>query len=441
MPIQDRHPLYNDRYPQWERCRDVTDGSDAVKKKGQKYLPRLSGQTNEEYNKYKQRALFYSASGRSLSGLVGMATRRTPKISASEAMKTNFIQIKNNGFGLSFPELLVGSIEEVLKTARYGIMLDWPTGGGQTYITTYLAESIINWDVDSNGVLSFVVLHETYYEVGKDKFERVPKTRYRHLSVIDNIYTVEIYSEKGEFVESIVPRVSGTALNFIPMVFVNPIGVGVELMKPPILDIVDVNISQYMSSADLEHGRHFTGLPTPVITGAPPETSLSIGSTTAWAITNDKAKVYYLEFQGLGLKSLENAIQEKTSQMAQFSSRLMDTSTRGSEAAETVRLRHSAEAATLSTVVQAVESAINIIYKWIADVEREEFESILLNKDFLDMKLTPAELKALTEAYISGAIDEETYYFNLERGEMVHPDKEVFDTKPTQNLPEVGNAT
>lgn len=430
MAVDEQHPQYKEYGEIWARCRDVTDGSDKVKRKGEKYLPKLSGQTNDEYKAYKRRALFFSVAGRSLSGLVGMATRRTAKVEASDEMKS-LMDMKNSTNKISFRELLMRTVEEVLKTARYFILIDFPKSGGKSYVATYTAETVINWDLDEDLNLVSVVLRESVIEKQAD-FKKVTKTIYRHLHInAQGDYQQDIYDGKTKKIAStIIPTVSGKPLKVIPGVCVGPNGIGFQCEKPPILDIVDVNISQYMSSADLEHGRHFTGLPTAYITGAPDEGELKIGSSTAWMITNEKAKVGFLEFQGLGLKSLENAISEKTAQMAQFSTRLMDTSTRGSEAAETVRLRHSAEAATLSTVVDSVESALNIIYSWIGEFEGEEFDSISLNKDFLDTKLSSQELRELTKALIEGAIDEETYFYNLEKGEITSPDKQKFDVKP-----------
>ena len=429
MPIDSTHPSYPYFKKQWDRCRDTTNGSDAVKAKGNKYLPRLGGQDNDDYNAYKQRALFFSVAGRSMVGLVGMATRRTPKVEASDDMIEKYLKLSDTGNAMSFREVLNESVEEILKTGRIGLLVDFPSSGGDAYISTYIAESIINWEVDEFNDLISVVIFESVLGQGKDKFEKVVTEQYRHLFIEDEQYKIQIYNKNKQLSgAAIVPMVSGQPLKFIPMVILNSVGVSPALVKPPLLDIVDVNLSQYISSADLEHGRHFTGLPTPVVTGVSNETQLKIGSQTAWMITNDKAKATFLEFTGQGLASLEHAISEKTSQMAQFSTRLMDTSSRGSEAAETVRLRHSAEAATLSTIVASVESGLNIVYRWIAEFQTLEFTSLILNKDFLDTKLTHQELKELTESLIKGAIDQETYFYNLERGELVHPDKTEFDS-------------
>jgi hypothetical protein len=427
MPIDSLHPEYVTRAPQWIRCRDVIEGSDVIKNKGVSYLPKLLGQTNAEYLAYKKRALFFSVSGRSLSGLVGMLIRRQPTVTKTPQMDKYF-EDSSHGH-MSFSELISYTANEVLMVGRVFILIDWPSAGGDPYITTYNSECVINWSVDDAGTLQWLVIKEQVVDPTEtDPFDQTMVDVYRHIRVEDGAYTIDTYDDTLTLISSVSPTVSGAVLDRIPGVMVTPSGVSMTLEKPPILDIVDVNLSQYMTSADLEHGRHFTALPTPVVSGVNMDTELKIGSQTAWAIP-EKAKAYYLEFQGSGLNSLEKAMGEKTSQMAQFSTRLMDTSSRGSEAADTVRLRHSGEAATLSGVAYAIESAMNIIYGTIAELEDLGDVNIDLNKDFLDTRLSHADLRELTASLVSGAIDEETYFYNLERGEIVPQHKERFDSK------------
>lgn len=428
MSVSSTHPEYKDFVTQWTRCRDVISGSDAVKDKGDLYLPKLEGMTNKEYQSYKQRALFFSAAGRSLQGLVGTMTRRTPTIK-QDGMDDQFKDTSLTA--KSFTELFVDATEEVLSVGRYGMLADVAVEGGRGYVAVYTSEHILNWRMDEYGNLLWLVLSEdVVIPDPEDPFELEDSVNYRHLYMNNGVYTIDIYDEDENLLSTIVPTQRGSTLGAIPFVCITPSGLQIVPQKPPILDIVDVNLSQYMTSADLENGRHYAGLPTPVVTGAESETKLKVGGQSAWVISNEKAKVFYLEFQGQGLQSLEKAMGEKTSQMAQFSSRLMDTSTRGSEAAETVRLRHSADSATLASVAMALETGFNIIFGHVADFDGLAHPDIELNKDFLDTKLSPPELKALTDSYVTGAIDLETYVYNLERGELLPHGKQSMDTKP-----------
>ena len=123
-----RHPTYEALYEMRIKCQDVITGQDAIKSKGDKYLPRLSGQSDEEYNKYLYRALFFSIGAKSLQALVGMATLKTPKIAAPAIIEKKYFDLKNN---LQFQESFVNLLNEVLKQNQAAALVEWPSGGGE----------------------------------------------------------------------------------------------------------------------------------------------------------------------------------------------------------------------------------------------------------------------------------------------------------------------
>jgi len=64
MPVNTTHPDYDFALPGWLRARDVLAGEDAVKSAGEKYLPRLDSQSDEEFLAYRKRASFFNATAR-----------------------------------------------------------------------------------------------------------------------------------------------------------------------------------------------------------------------------------------------------------------------------------------------------------------------------------------------------------------------------------------
>jgi len=104
----------------------------------------------------------------------------------------------------------------------------------------------------------------------------------------------------------------------------------------------------------------------------------------------------------------------------------MDTSTRGSESPDSVRIRHASDAATLVDIARAVENGLTRSFTILKDLEGHDGElAIRLNKNFLAMKLTAAELRELTKSYLEGAIDQQTYLWNLQRGDLTPPTGET----------------
>src|SRR5215470_14867153 len=81
MDVSSTHPDYGAAAPQWSRARDVIAGEDAVKAAGEKYLPRLDSQSEEEYAAYKARASFFAATARTLEEYLDIIFRRAPVLS------------------------------------------------------------------------------------------------------------------------------------------------------------------------------------------------------------------------------------------------------------------------------------------------------------------------------------------------------------------------
>lgn len=433
MPIDTKHPQYLYYLDDWTDCRQVFEGQRAVKKAGERHLPRLTGQTNDEYEAYKKRALFYSITSKTLSALVGMALDEPPTLTYPDKMASYF----EDDAGTQFYEMFATTVQELSLMGRFGVLVDRPAAGGAPYFTMYPTECIINWRLSDDKKFEMVVLMENILEQDvQDEYQVTIKTQYRKLEIINGQLQITTYKtgDKAEVFESSQPVTitnTGIAMKYIPFVCATPNGLDIAPCKPPMLDIVNVNLSHYRTSADLEHGRHFTGLPTPWITGAE-AASMHIGSTKAWVIPSHQAKVGFLEFTGQGLQSLEKALNEKQGQLASMSARLIDNSSKGSEAAETVRLRYMSETASLKTVVRSAQALLNRAYSIAQEMESISGELLItLNMDFLDGRLTAADVKAWTEAYLKRGISKEIFIHNLRRGKALPPPGE-----PMGDIPE-----
>jgi hypothetical protein len=442
IPVDSQHPSYKDARPQWDRCRDAFAGSDAVKNKHTAYLPMLEGQKSWRelpYLGYRARALYYPAMGRTVSGLLGVLFGKDITVeNVPDAFKDEVNDVTLTGTTIQQFGLLLG--QELLVTGRVGALIDMSdAGGSRPYWCAYLAENIINWRTDRGGVggaprVTLVVLAE-YEEVQDDKDEFVIKhvLQYRVLQLEDGRYAVKIYQQntnkQGEWIltSSFYPTHRGAPLDYIPFVFIGPNGISPVIEHPPLLDLVDVNLSHYRTSADQEHGAHFTALPTPYITGhtlGQGET-LAIGSGTAWILPNPSATAGMVEFSGAGLGALAALKEEKRQLMATLGARMLETQKNVQEAATSLRMRHSSERASLSVLASSISQAMTIALHWHliwngVDEKVAAEARIELNPDVMD-ELTSDDIAKLVAAWQAGAISHKTLYYNLEWGEWTRP--------------------
>lgn len=419
------HPEYLRLLPDYELIRHCFQGERAIKEQAAKYLPQLKGQHQEDYLNYKFRALFFPITGKTATTMVGLATTKPPKTTYPAEMAMYFKDTERNQ---QFTESYVRTFLEVVLMGRYGVLVDAPVNtpnGGDPKLIPYIAENIVRWDVDEDGLATDLLLCEYYLVPGEGKFQLVEKCRYRHCFLAAGVYHVEELDEDLEPTGlPVVPLFTGQPIDFIPFVPFGSSGVHMAVDRPPMLDIATINVSHYLTSADLEWGRHIVGLPTAVVSGVDSSTKLSIGGIGAWILPAAEAKAYYLEFQGQGLGSLERAMTEKIGLMASMSARLIDNSTRGSEAAETVRLRYMSESASLIHIINAVESGLVVMYNMLAKLMRAGGAvQVLFSREILGMGIGFKDLKVMFDAYFNGGLSKETLLYNLRRLEAVDPNR------------------
>lgn len=435
------HPAYLRVLPDYETIRDCHLGERQVKFKGTKYLPRLSAQNETDYSNYKLRALFFPITGKTSATLTGLATMKPPKAMYPETMASYF---KDQDNDFQFTESYVAMMGEVILMGRYGMLIDAPAEGGDLDAIPYIAENIVNWDVARDGRYTFVLLRE-FQLVKKDQFKRETAVQYRHCFVgEDGVYHQQVLDESLEPTGPVItPMFTGRTINYVPFTIIGATGVHSDVDRPPMLDITTINLSHYLTSADLEWGRHMVGLPTPVVTGVDAGTSMKIGGTTAWVLPPAEAKAFYLEFVGEGLKSLETAMTDKIGLMASISARMVDNSTRGSEAAETVRLRYMSESASLTHIIGSVEAGCNRVYSMLAVLGNHAGAVLIaFSREILGSQITVSDLKTVLEAYLAGTVSKESFLYNLRRLDLADPSRSDAEElavikDPPENVPTV----
>ena len=450
MPVNTKHPEYKEYEVLWERCEDVVEGQDEIQKKGVKYLPKLGGQTADQYVKYLGRAVFYNATGRTVDAMTGMLFLKPPVVEAPIGFEDIMKNVNFAGSTIyNFAEELA---EEVIVIGRAGVLVDYPPAvdvvtvgqaqsmGLRPYAKIYEAESIINWKtalVNNAEEVVMVVLEEEY-EVYKDEFEYKCETEWRVLDLTVDGYRQRVFrripnTEDFEVVSEVYPLMNGQPMQHIPFVFFGVKNGQPCCEEPPLLDLVNVNISHYKTTADYEHGLHFTALPTAVVTGwrgTEDGASLSIGSGDAWLIGNEQAKVQYLEFTGQGLGALEKALLSKEMMMATLGSRMLTTEKRAVETAETAAIHRAGENSVLSSISKSISTSLTQVMQIMSDwAGLNGTVTVRLNNDFLPAALTADQLNALVRAWQSGAISFDTLYENLVNGEIIRPDLTAADEK------------
>jgi len=279
--INYHHPAFDEFLPEWELISDCVDGERKVKQKRKKYLPHPSSDSanddplDERYNAYLNRAAFINATGRTLSGLLGIAFNKAPKIELKGSI--DCIENDSDGEGQPLAQLIRDALSQVLKRGRAGILTDYTSAGVQTEASKgkpifrlFTAKQIINWRV-TKGKTSLVVVYYEEPAEDNDGFDVVMEGHWIELRLINNFAHARRWDKSndgiacGELIE--LKDANGKTLDELPWSWIGSSNNDHTPDSPPLADIAYVNIKHYQAEADISEAAHTVGQPMVALTG------------------------------------------------------------------------------------------------------------------------------------------------------------------------------
>ena len=425
MPVSTPVQAHQDNEPIWEQVRDCVSGQKAVKEKGPRYLPKPitnddKKTADERYDQYKQRAMFFNFTARTLFTLVGAAMRKNPVVEVPPAIEYMVENLDNSGN--SFNQFSREGIAQVMTTGRVGLLVDYPqadgvltiedvaTRGLRPYVKPYMPENVINWRED-NGMLSLVVLQEKE-QVPVDEFTMDNVTRYRVLSLNDaGVYEQAIYDSEGRLIGNPVnPRKwNGEQWREIPFVLPGSINNSPDVDPSPLFDLSVINIAHYRNSADYEEGVYLHGQPMLHIdTGemtAQTWKDLNPNGVQVGArrgiVTNGGGSASLLQAEANS--AAFEALKHKEDQAMQAGARLIEKGG-ANQTATAVRREAAADHSILSTVVMNWGEAMTRCLKWACEYVGADPEqvSVEMNTEFFDEEPDPQMMAQMLGFYSAG---------------------------------------
>lgn len=441
------HPEYACRVYQWERCRDVLAGQDAVKARngGKCYLPPTAGMILDgmgsdcdlgycNYKAYLQRSHFYGYYAEAVDLALGMLWNKPPVIEGLKDTPLEYLETRATHEGESLERLLYRINEAQISTGRMGILADMPAGGStglpQPYISMYGESCITNWDASFVGQLAteslnLCVLNESGPR-RVDTFQWEEWTQYRVLALgpVDTneqsgVYRQGVFAQEGAaaatFDETLMfaPSIQGRELNEIPFVFINANSTTSCPQDPPMLSLADLVLHLYRLQADYSaelHGQTSATLVTKGLTKNPKDEKkpqrLGVGGHVDLG-SNKEAEAYFLELSGKGLPELRQAVSDAKSLCRERSGEVVDQSSRGRESGNSLEQRISVRTATLHSIAQHAAEGVTKLLKTMArwmGMNDEQISKIRIipNTVFAKTSFDSIDLLALAKSKLSG---------------------------------------
>lgn len=441
-------PEYDRAKAKWRLVRDVCAGSETIKARGDKYLPRpnaadTSNANKARYDAYKLRAVYYNATGRTKNSLIGAAFRVVPGLKTPDALA--YVATDIDGQGVSIYQQSQSVTGHVQEVGRHGLLADYPRVNGaatskadmasgrvRPTTTSYPAESIINWryrKVGSQHLLCLVVLKETVDKDSADGFGVESEEQYRVLRLSeDGVYTQEVWND-SEVVTPAFEIKDGSGANWglIPFQFVGSENNDASIDDSPLYDMAEVNLGHYRNSADYEEAAYLVGQPQPWMSGLDEawrdhleEKGIYLGSRAPWLLPKDGACGVW---QAQPNTVAKEAMDSKEKQMVSLGARLVEAGGAAKTATQDEN-DAAAEHSVLSLIVSNISEAYTQCLVWMARFANVSGEFIYkINQDFTRVSLDAAILRNLFDAVQGGRLPESDFWQYLRDRGVIDPEK------------------
>jgi hypothetical protein len=230
IDIDREHPEYTALKHVWRRYRDLYIGGERLKLHAQEYLLPRQREPGDVYTERLSRVFYENYIGSIVDWYSATLFRREPVIAFSEASTffSAFLdEVDLKGTGLS--DFFRAQFVESLITGSSYVLVDFPrtaekagtraeedaTGASRAYLVGYTAEDVINWNLDEQGNLDWVVIRQKL--IRKDRVEDVDWRTEMRWSYYDK-QTFRIYSKVDDVIRLVDEGTHALAkLNKVPL--------------------------------------------------------------------------------------------------------------------------------------------------------------------------------------------------------------------------------
>jgi hypothetical protein len=263
------------QYNAWRKVRACCDGEEEVKRLPGVLLALNPGDRSPENRlrnqQYRERAVYFNATGRTRDGLIGLAFAKDPDVDFG---KFDYLADDANGQGVSIYHAAQKGLAGVMETGRHGFLTDLVND--RPAIIGYNAEDIINWRYESNNDkrrLVLLVLREWVQEPENDWSDDCIE-QFRVYRLNNDIVSVEVWRDGNKGTKGrnnanyeiyqqpdiLLPSTATRHLKEIPFA---PVGAKsnslLDCDVAPLLGLANMNLAHFRNSADYEDSVFFCG--------------------------------------------------------------------------------------------------------------------------------------------------------------------------------------
>lgn len=422
----------------WDLCRDVRGGTETLRLRKEKYLPRFEAEDPLDYDRRLEMTFAYDAFNQTVNALVGLALKHgvTLDKDVPERIQGDWENIDGQGtHGDVFAQFV---LDDALTDGHAGVLTEYPVVAERprldeerdqeirAYLVRVQASQIINWRtrvVGGREILSLLVIKETLEEEDGD-FGVKPVCRYRVYRWVPAVgdqpstvsYQVYLETAKAGAATTLTEEEPGflKGPRFIP--FAPVYGGEQEAMlrsKPPLLGLAYSNIDHTQVKSERRFALHVGSIPWRVVTGLAdpnnhPDIVVSASRVTPLGVNVD-AKI--IEPTGAANGELLSELQEIEKRMAAQGLSMLQRDDKAVPTATQAKIDDSRGKSRLWRASSSLKDALEASFGFMAQyygLGDNKGGSVTIRRDFGDM-ISGEDLTLLTAARARGDLTLELF--------------------------------
>ena len=408
------HPDYARYAALQTTCRDLSEGQDYIKSKGELYLPATSGMNLDgmstsdlgykNYQAYLKRAILPGYFIDGINTRMGLLYSKPPVIELPAGLE--YLRNDCDGNGTKLETFMRYISYEQIIVGRLGIAAD--VVNERIALKMYWGERIINWGEN------FVILDESS-EVVDSNFQWKLSEKFHLLTLAAEGGMYGTRTEKdGVLTELVFPSLKGKMLPKIPFIFINSTDSSQIPDKPPLVNLADMVLSIYRSEADYRNNLHMQGQDTLVIKGPimgntklPQGMGEDVVRTGAGSriTVSPEGDAKYIGVNSSGLAEQRLALESDKQRAEGKAGELANVSVKGVESNDTLLTRISSRTVTLNEIALTGSESLSNLLKIVAEWSMFDPSAVSVtpNLDFTKSLVTGADANQIMDAKLKGA--------------------------------------
>ncbi len=439
-----RNGTYRAQEARWEVMNDTYEGTDALRRQGEKYLPKNPKEHPDKYKRRLNRSRFFNMVEPTLHGLTGMVFRKPPTLddTASPTMQALYENIDGQGtHGVVFLRELM---ERCLLLGHGGILVDAATAPdlqGRTpmksdvaalkarpYWVAIQANQIVNFrvDTDANGstYLGLLVIEECVKKAVGSFGEKEEK-QYRVFQRKEAVVTWQLWVEKIVDGKVTYGRDSDGVISHVTEIPFAPLYAGRRLgwfhSKPPLYSLAETNLDHFSVQSDHRHSMHVASVPIMVrkggkVAGAPVDAGVESGIDI-----NDtpSSNIFYLEHKGIALGATRQELLDLQQRGVSHGLQILAAETRAAETAMAKKIDRAEQDSRLAVAARALQDCAEQALVYTGQMIGEDAADISINLDISGLTLDPQTLATYATMVANGDLTRRTMWTMMqEAGEL-----------------------